>query len=89
MLLLFLNNALRNVMNRLNYVEIGRTNKFFDTKNRTEFDGLYMYPGYQASFNRLQGGVYLKVDSANKIVNSKNVLQVIDDIYKRYHSEDK
>lgn len=89
MLLLFLNNALRNVMSRLNYVEIGRTSKFFDTKNRTEFDGLFMYPGFQASFNRLEGGVYLKVDSANKIVNNKNVLQVIDGIYKKYQNEDK
>ena len=89
LLLHFLNNALRNVMSRLNYMEIGRTTKFFDTSNGTKFDGLLMFPGYKASFARLEGGVYLRVDSAKKIVNNKTVLEIIDGIYKKYQSEDK
>ncbi len=34
-LLTFLNNGLRNIMNKLNYVEIGRTNKYFNTAQRS------------------------------------------------------
>lgn len=50
LLLTFLNNGLRNIMSRLNYVEIGRSGKFFNAKDKTPIDNLVMYGGYKANF---------------------------------------
>lgn len=50
MLLTFLNNGLRNIMSRLNYVEIGRSGKYFNAKDKTPIDNLVMYNGYKANF---------------------------------------
>ena len=40
-----------------------------------------MYEGYSANFCKLESGLYLKVDSAFKIVRRETVLQFIDGIY--------
>lgn len=50
-LLHFLNNGLRNLFNRLNYTEIGRTGKFFEVRNCEDIDrDLKMYSGFKANF---------------------------------------
>jgi hypothetical protein len=85
-LLSFLNNGLRNIMNRLNYIEIGKTGKYFNTKEKKEIDNLMMFSGFKSNFVLLEKGVFLRVDSANKIVRNQTVLQAIDEMYK-IHSD--
>lgn len=34
MLVVFLNNALRNLMSRLSYIEIGKTGKYFNSQRK-------------------------------------------------------
>lgn len=72
LLLTFLNNGLRNNMVRLGYAEIGRSGKYFNTKQsaRKELDNLYIYSGFKANFVHLQKGYFLRVDSAKKVVRS-------------------
>lgn len=89
MLLTFLNNGLRNIMSRLNYVEIGRSGKFFNAKDKTPIDNLVMYGGYKANFVYLEKGFFLRVDPAKKIVRSDTVLSVIDSIYQTNKDKDK
>ena len=77
--LTFLNNFLRTNMKRLGFIEIGKTKKFFDasTKKGLDYADIFLYQGYTANFCRLEGGLYLKVDSATKIVRSSSVLDLI------------
>lgn len=48
-----------------------------------------MYDGYKANFVKLNAGYFLRVDSVKKIVRNETVLQAIDNIYKKHHSQDK
>lgn len=68
----FFNNYLRNKLRELNFIEIGKTRKFFDTSKRTEIQGtnLTLFEGYAANFTFLETGLYLKVDAASKIVRA-------------------
>lgn len=50
LLLSFLNNGLRNVMRGLDYMEIGRSGKYFNTHNKTKIDNLMMFSGYRSNF---------------------------------------
>ena len=77
-LLSFLNNGLRSVMRKLNYMEIGRTGKYFNAMKKKEIDNLMMFSGYKSNFVHLEGGFYLRVDSAKKIVRNQTVLQFVD-----------
>jgi hypothetical protein len=70
MLLTFLNNGLKNLMRKLDYVEIGKSGKFFNTKERSNIDNLLMYNGYKANFVHLEKGYFLRVDPAKKIVRN-------------------
>ena len=65
---LFLNVSLRGIMSRLNYVEIGRSGKYFNIKSKIKIDNLNMYKGYSSSVAELVGGIFLRVDTARKIV---------------------
>ena len=49
----FLNNGLRNLMSKLDYVEIGRTGKYFNAKRSEKIDNLMMFSGYKANFMEL------------------------------------
>jgi hypothetical protein len=69
-------------MSRLNYVEIGRTGKYFNTGSKDVIDNLYMYKGFASSFVEVVGGVYLRVDTARKIVRKDTVLSIIDELYR-------
>lgn len=87
--LTFMNNALRNSMRNINYVEIGKTGKYFNSRDKREIDGLVMYNGFKSSFVELEKGIYLKVDSAKKIVRNQTVLDYIDQIYCTHKDKDK
>lgn len=78
--LAFLNNALRNSMRNINYVEIGKTGKYFNSKDKTPIDNLVMYNGFKSNFVELERGIYLRVDAAKKIVRNQTVLEYIDHI---------
>lgn len=53
--LVFLNNFLRTAMKKLNFVEIGKSKKFFDSKTKKSIPDtdFYIYQGYTANFCRL------------------------------------
>lgn len=70
LLLAFLNNSLRNIMRKLNYVEIGRSGKYFNATDKTIIDNLNMYNGYKSNFVSLEKGYFLRVDAAKKIVRN-------------------
>jgi len=74
LLLAFLNNGLRNIMKKLNFVEIGKSGKYFNVFDKSPIDSLIMYNGYKSSFVLLEKGYYLRVDSAKKIVRNQTVL---------------
>ena len=71
-LLTFLNNGLRNIMGKLGYVEIGRTTKYFNSQDKELLPqaNVFIYSGYKPNFLFLDGGYYLRVDSAKKIVRN-------------------
>jgi hypothetical protein len=79
--LAFMNNALRSAMRNINYVEIGRTGKYFNSSDKKNIDDLTMYNGYKSNFVELEKGIFLRVDSAKKIVRNQTVLQYIDHLY--------
>lgn len=87
--LLFLNNSLRGIMGRLGYIEIGRTGKYFTPTKPTPIDNLHMYKGFSSNFLECEKGMFLRVDSARKIVRSTTVLEEINSIYKRFKDADK
>ena len=89
LLLSFLNNGLRNVMRGLDYMEIGRSGKYFNAKQKTHIDNLMMFSGYKSNFVHLESGYYLRVDSAKKIVRNQSVLDVIDSLYKVHQDKDR
>lgn len=41
-----------------------------------------MYSGFQANFMTLESGIYLRVDTAKKIVRRETVLHYINDLYR-------
>ena len=89
MLVGFLNNGLRNLMSRLNYVEIGRSGKYFNSARQEKIDNLVMFSGYKANFMELERGIYLRVDTARKIVRNQTVLQYINEIYKLHNDKER
>ena len=67
---------------KLDYTEIGKTGKFFQVKNYEEIDSsLRMFSGYKANFMLLEGGIFLRVDTARKIVRNQTVLDYINEVY--------
>lgn len=48
-----------------------------------------MYSGFKANFVLLEKGIFLRVDSAKKIVRNQTVLEYIDEIYKKNESKDR
>lgn len=79
----FMNVALRNTMKKLDYAEIGRSKKFFNLGKKIQIDSeISMFPGYQANFLRGEKmQLYLRIDSAKKIVCRETVLSKINKIY--------
>lgn len=48
-----------------------------------------MYSGFQANFMQLEKGIYLRVDTAKKIVRNQTVLQFIDEFYRSNATKDR
>jgi hypothetical protein len=69
-----MNNALRSSMRNIGYIEIGRTNKYFNAKDKKNIENLIMYNGFKSNFVELERGIYLRVDAAKKIVRNQTVL---------------
>lgn len=64
-------------------MEIGQTGKYFNKQGKKNiFQDLSIYPGYKANFLLAEGGMFLRVDPTNKLVQSKSVLEFINEIYK-------
>ena len=89
LLLNFLNNGLRNLMTKLKYMSIAKSGTFFNSKKVDKIDDLSMYSGYKANFLILEKGIYLRVDTAKKIVRNQTVLQFINEIYRNNASASK
>ncbi len=72
----FLNNMVKNFFYQLDYTEIGRSRKYFDTKNfkNLECARVTVFKGYSSNFTLLENGLYLRMDSAVKIVRGDTVL---------------
>lgn len=70
----FLNTSLRGIMSRQGYVELGRTSKYFHGDKKSTIDKLQMYKGFSSSFAECEKGMFLRVDSARKIVRSSTAL---------------
>ncbi len=86
----FLNVALRNVMKRLDFTELGKSRKFFNTTRfETPDPALKLFSGYQANFIQAQKGIYLRVDPAKKIVRNQKVLTAINDVYAEHKDKDR
>lgn len=68
-------------------MEIGRSGKYFNTKDKKNIDNLMMFSGYRSNFVLLENGYYLRVDSAKKIVRNQSVLEAIDQIYSMHRDK--
>lgn len=68
---MFLNNGLRNLFSKIGYTEIGKSGKFFKVNSPQTLDAdLKMFSGFKANFMTLEKGIFLRVDSAKKIVRN-------------------
>ena len=72
----FLNNMLKNFFHQLEYTEIGKSRKYFDSKNYKNLEGakVTVFKGYSSNFTLLENGLYLRMDPAVKIVRGETVL---------------
>jgi hypothetical protein len=79
----FLNNILRNFFHELDYSEIGSSRKYFDSQHYHQLESakVLVYKGYSSNFTLLEGGLFLRMDPAVKIVRSETALDVINRIY--------
>lgn len=48
-----------------------------------------MFSGYKANFMELERGIYLRVDTAKKIVRNQTVLTAINEIYKLHADKER
>ena len=85
----FLNVSLRGIMSRGKYVEIGRSGKYFTTEKTQNIDNLKMFKGFSSTFQECEKGMFLRVDTARKIVRKDTVLDVINTVYKVHSGKDK
>lgn len=75
---------------KMGYVEIGRTGKFFQVKNSKQIDeNMKMFSGFKANFMLLERGIYLRVDSAKKIVRNETVLECINNVYAKNKTKER
>ena len=89
MLLLFLNNNLRQALRRLEFTEIGRSGKFFNSRNKQKLDALFMFSGFKINYVVLEKGLFLRVDPAKKIVRQDTALETIKKVYRDNQGKDK
>jgi hypothetical protein len=78
------------MFSKIGYTEIGRTSKFFKVSVAEDLDAdLKMFSGFKANFMSLEKGIFLRVDTAKKIVRNESVLDYINSIYARNSSKDR
>ena len=76
-------------MDRLDFVEIGRSGKYFNATKRTVLDNLFMFDGYKANFLKLENGYFLRIDPAKKIVRTETAMDVINNVYRLHKDKEK
>lgn len=69
-------------MRKLNFVEIGKSGKHFNTNTKTPIDKLFMFNGFKANFVKLEKGYFLRVEPVKKFIQQQSALDVIQGIYK-------
>lgn len=75
---------------KIGYTEIGKSGKFFKISSPENLDAdLKMFPGFKANFVSMEKGIYLRVDSAKKIVRNETVLDYINSIYSKNKNRDR
>ena len=81
----FMNNMLKKFFSQLNYIQIGKGNKYINPSSKKSLSsaGIILFTGYETSFSMLESGLYLKVNSITRIVQDKTVLEFINSIYKK------
>ena len=80
----FMNSLVKNLFHSIGFVEIGKSNKYFNPKSRrpVENTGVVLFNGFETSFSvRQDGALYLQVESMTRIVQDRSVLDFINDIY--------
>lgn len=87
----FLNNMIRNFFRQMKYTEIGRSGKFCDASSQKTLPGanVTIFKGFSSNFTLLENGLFLRVDPMMKIIRNETVLDVINNVYKRYSSAGK
>lgn len=67
----------------MNYIQIGKGNRFINPSSKKALPnaGIVLFTGYETSFNMLESGLYLRVDSITRIVQDKTVLEYINGVY--------
>lgn len=87
---MFLNNGLRNMFKKIDYTEIGKTGKFFKVDAPEDLDtDLKMFSGFKANFMSLEKGIFLRVNTAKKIVRNESVLDFINSTYAKYSNKER
>lgn len=70
----------------MNYIQVGKGNRFINPSSKKALAnaGIVLFTGYETSFNMLESGLYLRVDSITRIVQDKTVLEYINGIYMKH-----
>lgn len=76
-------------MSRCNYVEMGRSGKYFTTEMGYIIDNFKRYDGFNLAFQQCENGIFLRVDPIREIVMSSSVLDVINTVYADKDKEEK
>jgi len=76
-------------MSRMGYIEIGRSGKYFTSGRSQPIDNLQMFKGFTSTFQECEKGMFLRVDTARKIVRKDTVLETINAVYKQNAQKDK
>lgn len=81
----FMNTLVKNLLHSIGFVEIGRSNKFFNPDSRQSIpnSGIVMFNGFDTSLSLRESGLFLQVDSMARIVQNRSVLDLINEIYSK------
>lgn len=76
LVLRWLNIQMKRFLKLIGYTEMGRACRYYDKSRSTNPEGtqLLIHPGFETSYNIYEGGLFLKVDTSNKIVHKTTVL---------------
>ena len=70
-------------------MEVGKSGKYFTPKKAQDIDNLKIFKGYCSTFQELERGMFLRVDTARKIVRKDTVLEAINALYQTHSDKDK